>query len=54
MVTAALVDNLNRSSGQGRLDHSLQLGEISHQPATESRAASSISSTRTNFTRGRP
>src|SRR6185437_13112522 len=55
LPTAVFVGHLDRGAGQRRLDHRLQLGEVGHrtQP-TPSPTVSSISSTRTNLTRGRP
>jgi hypothetical protein len=56
LAVAGFVKDLDLGARQGRLDHRLQLAEVGHgaQPETFSLSAPSISSTRTNFTRGRP
>ena len=54
VVAAALVDHLDVGAGQRVLDHRLQLGEIGHQLGDPAFAASTISWTRQNLTRGRP
>src|SRR5690606_22663609 len=53
---AVFVGDLDAGAGQRRLDHAAQLLEVDRhrQPASFSPTVSSISSTRTNLTRGRP
>src|SRR6185437_1575353 len=55
LAAAVFVGDLDLGAGQRRLDHLLQLAQVWHrtQP-TPSPTVSSISSTRTNLTRGRP
>src|SRR5439155_5955291 len=57
VVAAALVHDLHLGAGQGGLDHAADLIQVGHASYPDTgappRAASTISSTRTNLTRGR-
>ncbi len=58
VITTALIDDLNLRAGQGVGDEALDLGEVGHRHSAVTgcaeRDASTISSIRQNFTRGRP